>query len=278
MNVRLFHLLVLAILSARIFFAKGEESLKYQFGKDELCFSSAPLTNGWRSIDSDGLRSVMGGKGKIETGRLPLREGVTLYRRQPNGLFVEIENKRCRISWQNIGAYLHEIRDADQMLCLLNVLHYDFEHTRIGLAGFSNIVHLARSHTNELPFVVTYGLVEEDTIHRGVFERDGLWAAHFLCREAASVVEYKYAVSNNSVARLRRVIVEGPDNPVSFGALEVLQRPAAKEARYQLFQRCYGYLRSQTINTNLASKADTKIKIKSKEASAGEPVNVPHEE
>ena len=82
------------------------------------------------------------------------------------------------------------------------------------------------------------------------FEKDGIWLAHFLCIEGASVVEYKYVISKkNGVARLRRVLIDGPENPVGHGAAAITPQywPAEKQKRWQTFMQCNEFLMSQTM-------------------------------
>ena len=105
------------------------------------------------------------------------------------GLVAKTDGQTKRLSWENVGEYLTEIRDANQMESLILLFHKDLDETKIGVAGISDILLRIRSQKETWPFVVVDERLERPTIKRGFFERDGVWLAHFLCVEDASVVE-----------------------------------------------------------------------------------------
>jgi len=241
MNTRLLLAAVLVLCMSNLQ-GNAEEPVTYQFGKDELVFGGKP------GAEQSARLADHGGQA-IEMADLPVRKGVAFYRVPRVGLVAEMEKNRVPVSWENVGDYLGEIHSKEKMTALLTVLHDDFQKTRIGLGGYSKILlHLTPAKA-EWPFVVSHTQLDESTIKTGCFERDGLWLAHFLCVEGASVVEYKYAVSKkNGVARIRRVVVEGPENPTAAGEpLPPSEWPPEKQEQLTTFRRCRDYLISQTM-------------------------------
>ncbi len=75
--------------------------------------------------------------------------------------------------------------------------------------------------------------------------KDGVWLSHFGFIEGASLVEYKYAInSQKGIARIRRVLVEGPEDPfyTAPGAKMLVVRGPFPGENDQYFQPCRYFL------------------------------------
>lgn len=237
----------------------AEDETGYQFGKDKLMYA-CPSNSSSAERTQQPIKSDDFGKGgqRIQTEALPIGKEVTIYRRPFLGLVAELGGQTKRLSWENAGEYLTKIHDAKQMESLLLLFHDDLKETRIGIAGISDIYSQVRSLKESRPFTIVDEQIEKTTIGRFILDRDGMWLAHFLRVENASVIEYKYVVSDkHKVARLRRAIIRGPENPSGNGEFQAPDEwPAEKQQRWKEFRRCRDYLMSQTIKNKKTEKGN----------------------
>jgi hypothetical protein len=253
---RLFPLCLTAVvlLGMRV---PAAEPTTYPFGKDEIVLppasASADAEKG-RPYDRDPRKSR--GVRKLKHDGLPIPNGISLFRLLGGDVVAEVGQRRVYVTHRNIGQYLGELRDPKQITAVLSLFHRHLERNRLDAAGFSRVVKHAEQKPEALPFVVHHKEVELATVDKGVFRLDGVWLAHFMCVEAgSSVVEYKYAIlPGREIARIRRVLVEGPKNPCEQGEFlpPSLWAPERQEA-WKRYKRCCDYLDS-TMNARRVSE------------------------
>lgn len=165
-------------------------------------------------------------------GGSPFRAGVELgaYRWVPvhiNGEPDEIGNefppkyiycreKRdyCTLSRDSVGGFLERVQNVKQMEFLIRLLH---PRSRDWLSGeqLRQVVREIEAAGKELPFKIVRREIEDEASLGHAFQNGDCWLMAVLTIEGASVFEYKYAVNEfNQIAKVRRLMVLGPDKPV----------------------------------------------------------------
>ena len=115
--------------------------------------------------------------------------------------------------WNTIGPFIKEVRTAKQCGFVLEVLHENWFKERLTSQQCIDVVRQVRSSPG-LPLNIKRAATKYDSMSGDCVLKDGVWLSHFGMVEGASLVEYKYAISSEKgLARMRRVLVEGPDDP-----------------------------------------------------------------
>jgi hypothetical protein len=141
------------------------------------------------------------------------------------------------------------------MEALLSLLHGEGMKSRVTAQQFQRVARAVEAAGKDVPMRVTSKEVDAKMVDRGCFVENGTWFADLLIVEGASVVEYKYAIDKrNRIARLRRVLVEGPepigqnwdpvissDEAVELGTGKVVKVQPYDEAAYR---RCWDLLQA----------------------------------
>lgn len=243
--------LVAFLLSLPCLCEPAEVLASYQFGRDRMVFAGvAPMVQ-----DESARPSASPALGKGTTviegmDALRFRQGVSVRYDSTGGPYVVSPGQIAPLSWRNAGRYVEPVQSRDQVVALLEVLHRDYAASwgrRVGPVGLAAILEVAKRP--EWPFMVEEeaSRVEADTLTRGLFQRDGMWLAHFLLiEEGASVVEYKYVIApGNRIAGLRRVLVKGPPSPFLPGhVVRSLEPIPPKEREYT---QCITFLLSHSL-------------------------------
>jgi hypothetical protein len=143
----------------------------------------------------------------------PFRDGVEFGRRRVSKsapLLVRENGVYAEVAWDNIGFFLKGIENAEQFKVLLALLHDEWSSC-LNVGQLRQVLAAVDSQTEGFPLRVTRRDFDADLISKSCFVKDGVWCVDFVIIEGASVVEYKYAVDkHNRIARLRRLLVEGP--------------------------------------------------------------------
>jgi len=136
------------------------------------------------------------------------KEGATAIYRRRSGEYSWAE-------WDGIGPFIRDIQTARQCESVLEVLHDNWSYARLNGQQCADIVHSVRNSAAGLPLRLKAPDVSRETMTAQCVRKNGVWLTHFAIIEGACLVEYKYAIdSRGRIARLRRVLVEGPEDVV----------------------------------------------------------------
>jgi hypothetical protein len=157
-------------------------------------------------------------------GRLagaPFRDGVWLDvpgKGLPLGSIADAK-AAAGVDWQTVGYFLRRIESPRHLEKLLRVLRHPPRGEWLTAGEVGDAVRAVAKLGPEYGMRVVATDVDASLLQKGCFESGGIWFADFVAIGPADwLVEYKYAVdSRNRVARVRRVIVEGPPPPIANG-------------------------------------------------------------
>ena len=199
--------------------------------------------------EADGLDGQMRGSW---LGKQPVLDAIPAF----GGDFHAVDQRAVGPHSSKGNGVLMQINANERLISYDCVGHSECLRVR----GRKN-VHTQRKFSFRRPlhgFTIVDEQIEKPTIERFILDRDGMWLAHFLCVENASVIEYKYVVSDkHKVARLRLAIIRGPENPSGNGEFQAPDEwPAEKQQRWKEFRRCRDYLMSQTIKNKKTEKGN----------------------
>ncbi len=159
----------------------------------------------------------------------------------PRPLLVREGNSCAVVAWDNVGFFLDRVETADQCAKIIGLLHtdntdLDWHQTFVTGRQIQALLTAIDADRRRLPLKVLYRDLDESQLTGECMPKDGAWAVAFAMIEDAVVVEYKYLINaENRIARLRRVLVEGPPSPYTQnGPLTPLEFP--KEHRWRAFQ------------------------------------------
>lgn len=202
--------------------SRCEERTACFFGKDMLGFLAKP------SIPSEAEQQeiadrwswtlhIRGHESSQSPFRADVEFGSTSYSSVPDEvpdvLFRHGSRVYSRIVWDSIGYFLEGIHNEGQCELLFSWLHKNWPQ-RLNDSQFRRVIKEIRADAKDLPFEIFQEDVEDGPLLGQCIEKNGIWLVHFILVEATSVIEYKYAIDkNNRVARLRRILVEGPEFP-----------------------------------------------------------------
>lgn len=173
---------------------------------------------------------------------LPFRDGVQFSRVYPSDILAREKGRGAFVKWDNIGHFLAEIKSVEQCRAVLALLHDPwFSEGRLTADQLRRATRKVKTDTGGLPLKVLREDFDDDLITKGCFQKDGYWLVDFALIEGASIVEYKYAIDgNHRIARIRRVLVEGPPHPIPLGSPPIL--PKEVQVLEKRWVRCLQFL------------------------------------
>jgi hypothetical protein len=250
--MRIFYTLVgfvVAFSLPRVAWSDAVESVA--IGRDRLLFTNQHLvTPRYRRLE---MASRWGEERHVPAGR-PFRLGVEVCDVKPGNAayrLVHMDGVYDALNYGNVEYFLDKIqavRDFEEVLSRVNNVRREDWLTPEELPLLYTMVGAAPA---EFRFAVVGREIEPDLLKKGIFHRGGVWLAAFVVQEGASVVEFKVAIDGkNRVAYHRRVLVDGPQPPVS-GAGLFTPLPRARE---EAFAVAYPFLRDAIESCKTGAK------------------------
>jgi hypothetical protein len=182
------------------------------FGKDAMAFpESFAMPDTEKRKDLTRFCDAMHPAPRLGEGTVPMRKGVSMHRVPHFGLVALERGLYCRVSWQNIGYFLDEIKTSEQCESVIRILHENFSDCVIPGNIFQEALKDIRASQNNLRFEIFQDRLDEGVLSKGCFRRNGIWFMSFLYVESGKLVQYKYAIDKKKhVARKTAVILEWP--------------------------------------------------------------------
>ena len=216
--------------------------LPVQFGKDTVMVPqqfNLTITEDQKEA-LDRLRKVARDNTPSSNKNLPLRKGATVFFVPKHSLQGEDDKGIVApITVENVGYFMRKIVTADECRAMIGLVN-----SYTTMAGFvlsaevlEKIIAAIDKEAGDLPLNVLVRQVDKESLAIGCYERDGTWYWHLLLLEGTFVWEYKYVVDkDNHIGVFKRVLIEGPKDPIPFDGPD---RPSPNHAK---IRRCADFL------------------------------------
>jgi hypothetical protein len=206
-------------------------------GRDKLVFPDRfglqpPRQQSHISIQWKTLRHVPAGR--------PFRPGVEVEvsDARPGGAthsYVRLNDVYDILVEWDAGYFVDKIETEPDFKAFLFRLYNVPSGDWISPDELRRLLKVIEAAPRELRFKVVSKEFEGDLLTKGVFRHGDVWLAALVVQEGASIVEFKVAIDGkNRVAYHRRVIVQGPQPPLTGPGLFTWEQVPGDNAAYAL--------------------------------------------
>jgi hypothetical protein len=209
-------LLCAAFPAARLGWCDAPDAV--MLGRDRLTLAAPDSSGELKTIVMNWWAAER--RARTPAGR-PFRNGVELSAEKPGDLaqsagqvFVRLGDYYDLLEERDVGLFVEKVETERDFKSLLRRLYNVGTEDWLSPCEFQAVLRRVEAAPVGLRLNVVSRQIEPDVITRGAFRRDGVWLAALVVRQAASLVEFKFAIDEKKrVGYHRRTLIEGPRPP-----------------------------------------------------------------